>query len=127
MRLLLDSHVFVWLLFDADRVGPETRKRIGAAAAVYVSSASLWELALKYGKQRFPHPPDDLVAGLDALHVEELPVLGRHLVRLPDVALAHRDAFDAVLVAQTLAEEATLVTADSALLRSAYPTHDAGH
>lgn len=124
MRLLLDSHVLVWLLFEPRQIGPDAQEAIGAADSVHASTASLWELALRHGRGKFPHPPDELIDGVSVLHVEELPIAARHVRRLPDVDLPHRDPFDALLVAQALAEGSVLLTADRLLLGSQHQTLD---
>lgn len=122
MRLLVDSHVFVWLLYEPDKITDQWRTHIGTAEAVSVSIASLWELTLKHSKGKLRYGPAELTAGVDALNLELLPLKPEHLQVLPAVKLPHADPFDSLLVAQCQAEGCTLMTADSLLLQSAYVT-----
>lgn len=124
MKLLVDSHVFLWMLVDPERIGPAARQAISEADLVTVSSVSLWELTLKYTKGRLPHPPDELTAGVAALHLDELAIGHRHLSTLPTLTLAHTDPFDTLLAAQAIADGLHVLTADRALLASPVPTLD---
>lgn len=114
MRVLLDTHVALWVAVDHPNVGPVTRQTIDGATEVLVSAASLWELEIKrhLGKIQLP---DDLDVELRSLGMKELPVTGAHVVRLRDVRLPS-DPFDRLLVAQASAEEAPFLTADRTIL-----------
>lgn len=125
MRLLIDSHVMLWLLYEPERLSRSVRSAIEKADEVSVSLVSLWELAIKYGKGRLVYSPGQLTMGIGEAGFTELPVAHRHILKLPFVSLAHRDPFDTMLVAQAMSENLTLVTADRALLASEYPTLDA--
>lgn len=125
MRLLIDSHVMLWCLYEPERLGRSAREAVDAAEDAAVSLASLWELAIKYAKGRLVYSPGQVTMGIGEAGVTELSVEHRHIIKLPFVTLAHRDPFDAMLVAQAISEDLTLVTADRALLASAYPTLDA--
>jgi PIN domain nuclease of toxin-antitoxin system len=113
--LLLDTHVLLWLLDDNPRLGIDARERITAGAAVYVSPASTWELAIKaaIGKLTLP---DDLDDAIDRSALRDLPVTRRHTLASDLTALPHKDPFDALLVAQAKVERLTLLTADEKLL-----------
>lgn len=115
MRLLLDTHVYLWWLQDHPHLSPAARARIMAATDVYVSSASIWEASIKIGIGKLDADIDALVAEIDNSGFRELPVSARHaamVTRLPDL---HRDPFDRILVAQALCEPLRLLTADSIL------------
>lgn len=113
--LLLDTHVLLWLLDDNPQLGVDARERITASAAVYVSAASTWELAIKaaIGKLTLP---DDLNDAIDQSALRDLPVTRRHTLASDLTALPHKDPFDALLVAQVKVERLTLLTADQKLL-----------
>lgn len=113
--LLLDTHVLLWLLDDNPRLGIDSRERITASPAVYVSAASTWELAIKsaIGKLTLP---DDLHDAIDRSALHDLPVTRRHTLASDLTALPHKDPFDAILVAQAKVERLTLITADAKLL-----------
>lgn len=125
MKLLLDSHVFLWLLFDPDRVKPRVREAIGAAESVSLSIVSLWELALKHTEGKLPHEPDKLNAGAEALNLFIQSVRPAHIEQLPGIKLEHQDPFDQMLIAQSHVDQLILVTADNLLLMSDYATIDA--
>lgn len=116
MRVLLDTHTFLWWLDDDRRLSRKARSLIaGAGTAVFVSSASAWELAIKValGKLR-----DDQGAleRFPALLVErgmtELPITIAHAVLAGTLPRLHRDPFDRMLVAQGRLEAMPIVTND---------------
>ncbi|MFT3877461.1 MAG: type II toxin-antitoxin system VapC family toxin [Propioniciclava sp.] len=125
MKLLIDSHVYLWLLFAPESLGREALRALDDADEVLLSTVSLWELTLKSAKGKLPHDATELMAGVAALGVRELPIEHRHLLALPNVALPHRDPFDAMLVAQASVDQSCLLTADGYLLGSEYTTLDA--
>lgn len=119
MRLLLDTHAFLWWIRDDPRLSPRSAALIADGAnQVHVSAASVWEIAVKarLGRVEVPEPVDRfLVAQLQANAFLPLPIHFRHalgLAALPDV---HRDPFDRILVAQAIAEDLTLVSGDRIL------------
>lgn len=115
MRLLLDTHVFLWCVRDDRQLSKTARTAIGGAAEVYVSSASIWEATIKKTLGKLDVDIDQLVLAIAGSGFIELPIAARHaaaVVRLPD---AHRDPFDRILIAQALTEPLRFLTADSTL------------
>jgi PIN domain nuclease of toxin-antitoxin system len=115
MRVLLDTHVYLWWLQDHPSLSTAARERIIAATDVYVSSASIWEASIKVGIGKLDVDIDQLAAEIDHSGFRALPVSARHAVmvtRLPDI---HRDPFDRILVAQALCEPLRFLTANSTL------------
>lgn len=115
MRILLDTHIYLWWLQDHPHLSPAARTRIMAATDVYVSSASIWEASIKAGLGKLDVDIDQLVGEIANSGFQELPISARHaamVTRLPDI---HRDPFDRILVAQALCEPLRLLTADGAL------------
>ena len=122
MRLLLDTHLLVW--------AADARDRLPAAAADLLndptikplfSAASMWELAIKSGRPKSGFDVDirELRSRLCTSGYVELPVTTEHawaLRRLPPI---HKDPFDRILIAQSLAENITLATAHAVIAR--YP------
>ncbi|MDQ2822912.1 MAG: type II toxin-antitoxin system VapC family toxin [Pseudomonadota bacterium] len=115
MRILLDTHIYLWWLQDHPHLSPAARVRIVAATDVYVSSASIWEASIKAGLGKLDVDIDQLVGEIANSGFQELPISARHaamVTRLPDI---HRDPFDRILVAQALCEPLRLLTADGIL------------
>lgn len=122
MRLLVDTHAWLWMLTSPDRLPPPTREIVGdPATEVLLSAASAWEIAIKYHLGRLPLPeapstyvPSRVAAsGCAALAIDHTHAL--HAGLLPD---HHRDPFDRLLVAQAQLLGVPLVSGDKAL--SAY-------
>ena len=113
--ILLDTHVLLWVLENNPRLGSGARLRITAEAAVFVSAASTWEIAIKrsLGKLRVP---DDFDEALGRAGLRDLPVTRRHALASDITALPHKDPYDALLVAQAKAEKLQLLTADAKIL-----------
>ena len=120
---LLDTHVFLWLLGQPDRVPGEVRSRLGDRSnRLLVSSVSAFEVATKHRIGKLPGVGPLLldwerrVAGLGA---DELHLSSRHSLLAGSIDWDHRDPFDRLLVAQAIAEDATLVSSDSVVRRKA--------
>lgn len=115
MRLLLDTHIFVWVVTGSARLGSEARARITEASQVYVSSASIWEIAIKSRLGRIEGDVDALVDAIRASGFEELPVAAHHAAATTRLPLHHADPFDRLLLAQAMVEPLRLLTADHTL------------
>lgn len=116
MRLLLDTHTFVWWSTASPELGAGTIDRIAMADEVYVSLASLWEIVLK---EATPHPilgTDDafgwFAEAVSLSAFAALAIEARHLGRVQNLPLHHRDPFDRLLIAQSQLEHLVLVTRD---------------
>ncbi|MFT4188564.1 MAG: type II toxin-antitoxin system VapC family toxin [Aeromicrobium sp.] len=96
-----------------------------STATVFFSPITTWELTIKHLKGRLAYEPQEIVVGALNAGMEELPVAQRHVRLLPDLRLPHGGPFDAMLMAQVVADGLTLVTADRNLLGSPHPTLDA--
>lgn len=118
MRALLDTHVWLWMVLDPQRLSPSTRALLGETEHELVLSAgSVWEMALKEatGKLRLPQPAEHFVpTRSSALGIRFLPIGHRHAARGAALPRRHRDPFDRLLVAQAQMEELAVVTADPA-------------
>jgi PIN domain nuclease of toxin-antitoxin system len=115
MRLLLDTHIALWLVRDAPELTAQARGLILDAEAVFVSSASLWEVAIKAAQGKLSIEPARLQAQLQAAGVQALPLNWPHVLALHGLPMHHRDPFDRLLVAQALSEPLRLLTHDAAL------------
>jgi PIN domain nuclease of toxin-antitoxin system len=118
LSLLLDTHVFLWWLDDDPRLGGGARARIAdPAAAVFVSAATAWEIAIKSGLGRLhlAEPAEDFVPReIERGGFRPLPVTVDHALAVRTLAPHHRDPFDGLLIAQARCEGLRIVTADAA-------------
>ncbi len=123
MRLLLDTHTFLWMITDDPSLSGTARALIAAADNdVWLSAASSWEISIKYGLGKLPLPeePDRYLprmrqrSGVEILPIEEAEVCQIH--RLPAI---HRDPFDRLLIAQANCHGLVIVTDDPIIVR--YP------
>lgn len=113
------------MLYSPDKITKATREIIEQAHSISVSIVSLWELALKYSVHKLPYAPAELIAGIEALQISELPLRSQHLVTLPEIELGHKDPFDQLLLAQAQSDQLVFLTADTLLIKSSYLTADA--
>jgi PIN domain nuclease of toxin-antitoxin system len=123
MRLLLDTHVFLWYI-TADPKLPAAFRAASQDPAneVYLSVASVWEAVIKYhlGKLPLPSPPADyLPLQRDAHGIASLPIDEKAMSHLAGLPPHHRDPFDRLLVAQALQHGLTIATIDPEV--AAYP------
>jgi PIN domain nuclease of toxin-antitoxin system len=119
MRLLLDSHTFLWWVKD----DPALSRRARAAIAdpdneCFLSHASVWEMAIKasLGKLRLPSTVERFVVEQAAANsFQLLSITLAHIASVEGLPFHHRDPFDRLLVAQALHEDMALVSRDSSL------------
>ena len=116
MKLLLDTHTFLWYISADKKLPADVRDAIRSPAnEVYFSVASLWEVIIKcqIGKLVLPQPPEIYVAEqrerhmISSLSLDEASV--KQLAKLPSL---HRDPFDRMLVCQAIEHSLTIVTVD---------------
>lgn len=112
MKLLLDSHVLLWVLDTPERLPPLVHELVSdTTIPVPVSIASLWELRIKALTGKL-EAPDDLSGLASASGFSLLPIEVRHIGQLEKLPNHHRDPFDRMLIAQAQADGLTLVSAD---------------
>ena len=120
MKLLLDTHVFLWLLTEPERLGEHLRTVENPANGVLLSAASSWEIALKVrlGRLELPDDPTRYVPDrMRAIGAEPLAVEHAHALEVAALPPLHRDPFDRLLVAQARHLGLTILTADAAVAR----------
>ncbi|HEU4344945.1 MAG TPA: type II toxin-antitoxin system VapC family toxin [Candidatus Binatia bacterium] len=126
MRLLLDTHLLLWAAASSKRLPREARSLLeDDSNEAYYSAASIWEIAIKSSLRRKDFRIDlpALLTTLPNMGLVELPVTAAHaagVARLPPI---HRDPFDRLLIAQSVAEPLTLLTNDSILTRYRIGAH----
>ena len=114
MRVLLDTHIALWAVVGSKRLAPRAKELILAADDVFVSAASLWEIAIKHGLGRGDMPISSaqaLQAFTDAGYAL-LDIRPEHAIAVERLAPIHGDPFDRMLIAQALHEGLTIVTQD---------------
>ena len=122
MRLLLDTHIFLWYIAGDSRVGLSTRRAIEDSDVAYLSVVSVWEATIKYGlgKLPLPEPPHPWLSVQREQHgIDSLPVDEATIAHLSKLAIHHRDPFDRLLICQAIEHDLDLVTVDPIL--SKYP------
>jgi PIN domain nuclease of toxin-antitoxin system len=117
MRLLLDTHIFLWAVAGSALLKAPARTLIEAADEVYVSAASIWEVAIKASLGKIAADPHELVAAIEQSGFKELPIKAAHAAGVAKLDAHHNDPFDRLLIAQALAEPLRLVTADALLMK----------
>jgi PIN domain nuclease of toxin-antitoxin system len=119
VKLLLDTHTFLWAITDDPQLSQRARDSFASGRnELFLSVASVWEILTKVqiGKLPLPRPAgpylrDQLVA--NEVHV--LPLRLEHVLRLEQLPLHHRDPFDRILVAQILEDDLPIISADPLL------------
>ena len=116
LSMLLDTHIFLWWLFDAPDLSEKIRALISSREnPAYISSASVWEIATKYRIGKLPHA--DAVAKnvtywIDYAGFTPLPITPEHAQLAGSWPQRHRDPFDRMLAAQSKLESMALVSVD---------------
>ncbi|MET0371801.1 MAG: type II toxin-antitoxin system VapC family toxin [Sphingobium sp.] len=116
MKYLLDTHLLIWAAGFPDRMSAEARELIADTGnALMFSAASLWEVAIKsdLGRPDFDVDARLLRRGLLDNGYGELAVASEHAVAIRGLPLIHKDPFDRLLIAQSMVEGITLLTADA--------------
>ena len=115
MRLLLDTHVFIWWDSDPGRISPVALAALrDPANTPLVSPVSIWEMSIKLQlrKLKLRLPLRDLVSQQQVNGLGELPITVEHALAVERLPAVHRDPFDRFLIAQALVEGVELISAD---------------
>ena len=120
MKLLLDTQLLLWAAGQPQRLSARAKRMLSDSRnELLFSAASLWEIAIKAGLGRddFRVEPRVLRRALLDNGYVELPITSEHAVSVDTLPPLHKDPFDRLLIAQTLVEGITLLTADAELAR----------
>ena len=116
MKVLLDTHAFLWALTNDQRLSRSARDFFTASTHELVFSvASVWETLIKAktGRLALPYPAGPfLKSELRRNSIALLPILLSHVLRLEKLPEHHRDPFDRILLAQAIEEELPILSAD---------------
>ncbi len=119
MKILLDTQCWLWMQTAPERFSaPALRLVEDAGNRLFLSSASSWEIAIKYrlGKLPLPAAPSTYVPErMSASGVEALPIEHAHALHVAELPQHHRDPFDRLLIAQAELEKLPLLTVDKQL------------
>lgn len=116
MNLLLDTHVALWAITDSPKLSQKARDLIQATTTtVWVSAASVWEIAIKraLGRGDMPVSSQDAVRYFKESGYRFLSIDVEHAVAVESLPAHHQDPFDRILVAQALIEPMRLMTHDA--------------
>ena len=111
MRLLLDTHIVLWAMADDARLPVPLRDAITGAETLFISAATVWEVAIKRALGKLA-VPDDLFDRALAAGARPMPIGWIHAQAAARLPLHHADPFDRMLIAQARTEAMTLVSMD---------------
>lgn len=115
MRLLLDTHIFLWSTEESDRITRFDTTLNDPENEIFVSIATIWEIAIKQKSGKLglsEHAVDWIAKRRELAGFKTLPILDRHIWTTMELPLHHRDPFDRLILAQAISEEMTLLTND---------------
>lgn len=117
--MLLDTHIFLWWLFDDPKLGETIRSIISDSAnSLFVSSACVWEITTKYRTGKLPEAQSvatDVPYWIDKAGFTPLAISPEHAQLAGSWKIDHRDPFDRMLAAQAKIEDLSLISTDKAL------------
>ena len=120
MKILLDTHIFLWLIDNDDQLENNWLNEIkNPNNEIFLSVASVWECIIKYqiGKLPFPESPEIYLPKKRKENlIKSLIINEKSLYHLTQLPLIHKDPFDRLLIAQSLADNLTIMTKDNAIL-----------
>ena len=116
MKVLLDTHAFLWLMIDDPRLSATARATFqGINNELFLSLASVWEMAIKAGLQKLklPAPARDYVVTRTKRHnIRLLDISLEHCSRVESLPFHHKDPFDRMIIAQAIIENLPILTDD---------------
>lgn len=115
MRLLLDTHIYLWVLKDDKKLSKAARLLIQNATTVYVSSISIWEATIKAKLGKLQVNINELIEAISLSGFSELPLTTTHIIEYNRLPHLHRDPFDRILIAQAISEPLRFLTLDKTL------------
>ena len=121
MKVLLDTHTFLWAASEPKKLSRKVRDFITGDHQPLLSAASLWEISLKVrkGKLEMVDAVETLTASIDGLKLTVLPVRAMHALKTISLPDHHSDPFDRMIVAQAILEGAAIATLDPLIHRYA--------
>lgn len=112
-RYLLDTHILLWWLSDDKKLSKKNKDIITKSSTnIIVSTVSIWEIVIKKTLKKL-ESPDNIKEILYKNDFEILPITADHVLYLEQLPFIHHDPFDRLLIAQSIVEKATFITADT--------------
>jgi len=115
MKIILDTHTFLWFVNDSPELSNSAAELIESDVDLWISIASLWEISIKVNLNKLDLPDDfdRFIPHQIAVNgIEILPINLQHLIALTKLLLHHRDPFDRILIAQAIAEDVPIISID---------------
>ena len=114
MKVILDSHAFLWAVSSPEKLSGKVRTFLEEDKGALLSAASLWEICIKVrtGKLSMAKPEAWLERAVKDLHVTVLPIRANHAIGTLSLPDHHRDPFDRIIVSQAIEERAAIATMD---------------
>lgn len=122
MRILLDTHVLLWSLFDPERLPKKAKEKISNLQnEIFISAASLWEIEIKHCKRpdSMPYSSQDIAKAVGWAGYRVLPIEQKHIQSLAPIVAQdiHSDPFDHMILAVAVSEQFVLFTHDENIMR----------
>lgn len=125
MKVLVDSHVFIWALTTPERLSPKAHRTLNGSDELFFSLVSLWEISIKIKLGRFNVLGSSVAyirEEMDAFGLTLLPITYAHVLALEQLPHHHSDPFDRLLLAQAAAEAMPILTHDRLFKPYGLPT-----
>ena len=116
MRILLDTHTFLWFVNDSPELSNDAAELLESDIDLLLSVASLWEIAIKVNLKKLSLPDDYerfIPQQMSLNDIELLPIAINHLNVVAKLPLHHRDPFDRMLIAQAMQEGIQIISVDT--------------
>lgn len=121
MKYLLDTHVFIWAMEDSKRLKKDIKNEISNSQnKIFVSVVTVWEISIKRSLKKLK-TPFDIEASIKKAGLQIIPIQLTHALAVEKLPLHHKDPFDRILIAQSLVEGLTLITADEKIWKYNLP------
>ena len=119
MKVLLDTHAFLWLITGDERLSENARQTfLNTENSLFFSAASLWEICIKKSLEKISLKDGwfkTIQEEMEINTIQWLPIEMTHCAEVTGLPLHHRDPFDRMLIAQAIVEEMKLISRDSPL------------
>lgn len=117
MKILLDTHIFLWLLFSPEKLADNIKSAYkNQENEIFLSLVSIWEIQLKsqLGKLHLDIDLKTIIKeNINSGFIKLLPIKLSHVMAIEDLPFYHKDPFDRLLIAQAIKEDMTIISVDS--------------